>query len=250
MCASNFIRIASVCLISSAAVRAQSAPPSSLAASPGLAQLEKAVKDRTAEWTRLSQNLETSLIRLLPCDPKVAASITEVSKASEARIAAVAAYMEAANRQAQLQTSAAKQVAASAQTIGADLAAEKAEIAPERSAAEAQLANLMQSAQRRSSLAAPADSLKQVLSVEQQRSDAIDSAVTRADQTSAALADLVMQLQSRQGALQEVQTAFEAEASRWNAYYAARLARAQLECTVTKGAPAAPATPAVKGKQK
>lgn len=241
----NFIRMASVCLLSAAAVEAQSAAPA-LSGSATLPQLEKTVQERTAQWKQLQQNLETSLIRLLPCDPKVAASITEVSKASEDRIAAIAAYMEAANTQAQLQTNAAKQVAASAQAVGPQLAAEKSELAPERSAAEGQVANLTQSAQRRASLTTPGDALKQVLAAEQQRSDAIDSAIARSEQANTALADLVMRFQARQAVLQEVQTAFEDEASHWSAYYTARLARAQMECAITKGISA----PAAKGKQK
>lgn len=234
------------CLLSSAVIKAQNAGAAGGAASTSLAPLEQAVKDRTAEWIQLSQNLDSSLIRLLPCDPKVAASLAAVSKASEARVAAVAAYVQAANRQAQLQANAAKQVAASAQAIGTEFAAEKSDLAPERSGAEGQLANLTQSMQRRAALAAPEDSLKQVLTSQQQRSDAIDSAVSRADQANVALANLVMQLQARQAASDGVQTAFEAEGARWSAYYSARRARAQMECAITKGTPA----PAAKGKQK
>ena len=63
------------------------------AAAPTLGTLEQTVKDRTTEWQKLAQNLEPTLNRLLPCDSKVAASITEVSKASEARVAALAAYL-------------------------------------------------------------------------------------------------------------------------------------------------------------
>jgi hypothetical protein len=219
---------------------AQSAPaPSALAA------LEQSVKDRTAEWNKLSQGLQPALNRLLPCDPKVAAAIAEVMKASEARIAAIAAYLGAANRQAALQTSAARQVVASAQGLGTDLAAEKSDLAPERAGLDGQLANLAQSADRRASLAAPQDALKQVAAVQKQRSDAVDSAAGYVDTAASALADLVVQLQARQTAWSDAQTAFEAEATRWSAYYTARQARAQTECTVSRGAGVA-----AKGKQK
>ena len=71
--------------------------------------------------------------------------------------------------------------------------------------------------------------------MQQQRSDAVDSAVGRADAPPAALADWWCQLQARQAAWTDVQTAFEAEGTRWSAYYAARLARAQTECAITRG---------------
>jgi hypothetical protein len=234
----NIIRIACVCLLTAPLAAAQDA-----AAPPALPALEQMVKDRTAEWQKLSQNLQPSLNRLLPCDPKVAASITEVARASDARIAAVEAYLQAANRQAALDVSAAKQVVASAQMLGVDLAAEKSELAPERAGPEGLLANLTQSAQRRASLVAPEDALKQVLAVQQERSDAVDSAIGRADGAAAALIDLIGQLQARQTAWADVQKAFGAEGIRWREYYAARLARAQTECTITRG-------PAPAGKQK
>lgn len=234
---SNMIRIVFVCLFA-AALAAQDA-----AAPPALAQLERMVKDRTAEWQKLSQGLEPELSRLLPCDPKIAAAITDVNSASDARISAVEVYLQAANRQAALDVSAAKQVVASAQMLGADLAAEKSGIAPERASLDGLLANLTQSAQRRAALAEPEDALKQVLAVQQERSDAVDSALGRADGAAAALTDLVTQLQARQAAWTDVQNAFAAEAIRWRTYYSARLLRAQTECTITKG-------PTPRGKQK
>jgi hypothetical protein len=235
------IRIVCLCLFTAAMVAAQnpSAPPTPAA-------LEQTVKDRTAEFNKLSQGLEAALNRLLPCDPKIAAAIGQVLKASDARIAAITAYLGAANRQAALQTTAARQVATSAQGLGADLAAEKSDLVPERAAVDGQLANLSRSAQRRGSLAAPQDALKQVVAVQKQRSDTVDSAVGYQDATGLALADLVVQLQARQAAWSDIQTAFEAEGTRWSAYYAARQARAQIECTISRGAAAA----ATKGKQK
>src|SRR5579863_5687423 len=172
------MRTVCLCLLTAAMAAAQNAPaPSTLAA------LEQTAKDRTAEWNKLSQGLEPAINRLLPCDPKVAAAIAEVIKASEARIAAIAAYLGAANRQAALQTSAARLVVTSAQGLGADLAAEKSDLAPERAGLDGQLANLAQSAERRGSLAAPQDALKQVVAVQKQRSDTVDSAVNYEDAT-------------------------------------------------------------------
>ncbi len=165
---------------------AQNAPAPSTPAA-----LEQTVKDRAAEFNKLSQGLEAALNRMLPCDPKITAAIGQVIKASDARTAAIAAYLGAANRQAALQTSAARQVVTSAQGLGADLAAEKSDLVPERAGLDGQLANLAQSAERRSSLASPRDALKQVVVVEKQRSDTVDSGVGYEGATAPALADLV-----------------------------------------------------------
>ncbi len=238
-------RVVSLCLLSAAIAAAQndSAPPS-------LAALEQNAKDRTAEWNKLSQSLESSLIRLLPCDPKVAAAISEVNKASAARIASVAAYLGAANRQALLQTSGAKQVIASVQSLATDLAAEKSSDARERSALDQQGANLSQSAQRRPVLSPSADALKDVAASQQQRSDAVDAAGNHAEEAGTALRDLVVQLQNRESAWKDIQAAFQTEGTRWDAYYAARQARAQTECVIVKGLSPAPGKQTVPGKQK
>jgi hypothetical protein len=233
---------------------AQNAAAQSNSAPPSLAQLEQAVKDRTAEWNKLSQSLESSLIRLLPCDPKVAAAISDVNKASSARIASIAAYLDSANRQALLQTGGARQVLASVQSLGADLAVEKASVAGEHTALDQQAANLTQSAQRRPVLSPSGDALKEVAASQQQRSDAVDSARNHSEEAVAALRDLVAQLQMREAAGKDIVAAFQAEGARWDAYYAARQARAQTECAVIKGPGPAPAPlkgpPAVPGKQK
>jgi chromosome segregation ATPase len=238
-------RVVSVCLLSAAALAGQNPAAQNDPGPPSLAQLEQTVKDRTAAWNKLSQSLDSSLIRLLPCDPKIAAAISDVNKASADRITAVIAYFDAAGRQALLQTSGASQVLASVQSLQADLAAEKSGVARERGDLEAQQANLTQSIPRRATLSTPADALKDVAAAQQQRSDSVDSAGAHAEEASTALRDLVMQLQTREAAWKDIRAAFQAEGGRWDAYYLARLARAQTECTITKG-PVAP----VPGKQK
>ena len=50
----------------------------------------------------------------------------------------------------------------------------------------------------------------------------------------ASLRDLVTKFDARDAALRDESVAFEAERARWNGYYAARLARAQTECSITQ----------------
>lgn len=238
----NIIRASLVCLLAAACAAAQSA-----SAPNALAALEQNVQQKTGQWNKLAQNLELSIVKLLPCDPKATAAITEVNRASQARIDAIAAYLKEASRQAGLQLDAAKKVLESAQTVGADLAAEKSDLVSERSGIASQITNLTQSSQNRSSFTPALDELKQISTVEQQRSEALDAATSHTDPAAAALSDLVMQLEARQAAWKDIQAAFNSEGERWTAYYAARLARAQTECSITRGPAAAPRP---QGKQK
>jgi hypothetical protein len=247
----NVIRIFGVSLLLAGAAIAQN--PSG----PGtLAAPEQAAKQKTAEWDALERALDSSIRQLLPCDPKAAAAIAEVSRASEARVAALTAYLEAAGRQTTLQTAGARRVLASIQPLESDLAAEKSDLAREQSGTNGQIAILTDSGQRRPAFNAVQDALRQIAALEQQRSDAADSAVSHADPAAGAVRTLLDQLEAHDAALKEARSAFEAEGSRWSAYYAARSARTQTECSVTRGFVAAPAQaparpqPAPQGKQK
>ena len=219
-----------------------------------LAALEQSVTQRTAQWDTLARNLDASILRLLPCDPKAAAAIAEVSKASDARVAAVAAYLEAAGRQAALQTAAARRVLASVQPLAGDLAAEKSDLAQEELGVAGQIAILTDSSQRRPSFNAAQDTLRQIAALEQQRSEAVDSAIGHDDAAGLGVRGLLAQLETGEAALKDIQAAFAAEGSRWSAYYAARLTRAQAECAAARGVVATPARPQPQaqpqGKQK
>jgi hypothetical protein len=249
-------RIFGVCLLLAGAAAAQTAAQNAARSVSGLSPLttlEQAVKQRTAEWDALARNLDSSILQLLPCDPKAAVAITEVSKASGARVAAVAAYLEAAGRQTALQTAAARLVLASVQPLGGDLAAEKSDLAQELSGINGQIAILTDSGQRRPAFNGAQDALRQIAALAQQRSDAADSGISHGDAAAGTVRALLDQLEAREAALKEAQAAFETEGSRWSAYYSARLSRAQTECNVTKGvvaAPPRPPQPPPQGKQK
>jgi hypothetical protein len=245
------MRILGVCLLLAGAAAAQNPAQNAVGPSP-LAALEQAAKQKTADWDTLARNLDTSILKLLPCDPKAAAAITEVSRASDARVAAVMAYLEAAGRQTALQTGAARRVLASVQPLGADLSAEKSDLAQEQSGINGQIAVLADSGQRRPAFNGAQDALRQVAALAQQRSDAADSGISHGDAAAGAVRALLDQLEAHEAALKEAQAAFEVESAHWSTYYTTRLARAQTECTVTKGGVAAPVHPPVPppGKQK
>ena len=195
----------------------------------------------------LAQGLSALIRPLLSCDPKVAAAITAVGQASDARIAAISAYFLEASRQTGLQTASARRLLASVQPLGSDLAAEKADLVREQLDVSGQIAALSESGQRRPSFNGAQDALRQISALEQQRASAADSGISHDDAAWAAARSLLSKLEAREAALQDAQAAFEAESSSWRAYYAARLVRAQTECQVTKGV-IAPVQP--QGKQK
>jgi hypothetical protein len=224
-----------------AAVMAQNPP------APALASLAQTARQKAADWDTLAQALDASISRLLPCDPKGPAAIEEVSRASDARLTALADYLQAATQQASRDTEAAKRVLASSGSLAAGLEAEKNEITQEQADIDSEFANLVESAKNRASLGTPKDALQEIRSDLQKRADLIQSGAKGQESLAPALRALITAAEAREAAWKEVAAAYEAERSRWKAYYAARLARAQTECSIIKGA--APARPASKGKQ-
>jgi len=231
--------------LTAAAALAQNAP------SPDLAALGQTAQQRAAEWERLAQGLNASVRGLLPCDPKGPAAINEVSRASEARLAALADYLQAAAQQASRETEAAKRALTSSNSLAAFLSAERAEVGQEQSGADGQVANLAAGLAEKPSLRTPIEALQEVRAGLQQRHDLIDAGMKQQDSVAPVLRDLVTAAESREAAWKDVLATSEAERARWKAYYAARLARAQTECAIIQGtAPsAAPAPAPSKGKQ-
>jgi hypothetical protein len=94
------------------------------------------------------------------------------------------------------------------------------------------------------------DGLRRIVALEQQRAGSEDSGIAHFSSAATSLRDLVSLLQDREKFAKETQAAFESEGSSWGAYYAARLARAQTECAITKGVPAVSPVRPPQGKQK
>src|ERR1700722_4550709 len=126
--------------LTAAAALAQTAP------APNLNSLEQTARQKAADWERLAQGLNASIRGLLPCDPKGPAAITQVSVASDARLAALADYLQAAAQQASRSTETAKQALASSGALASGLNEEKTDTSQEQSGADGQILNLAQSA--------------------------------------------------------------------------------------------------------
>ena len=111
---------------------------------------------------------------------------------------------------------------------------ERADASQERTAVNTQSGDLAQSVQQRTSLEAPQKLLAQIVDMVRQRAAATEQQAGSADAAVALLRDLVAKFEARDAALREEFAASEAERTRWNGYYAARRARAQMECTITQ----------------
>jgi hypothetical protein len=215
--------------------------------------LQQSVVQRTAEWNTLAANLEQRVARLLPCDPQARAAIDEVSRASEARNAALTSYWTMASLQSRTQIEAIRRLLAQEVDRTGDWVADANQARVDVAFAVAQGTSLATSLAQLPALANSQKDLGEI--AEQYR------AFEKQSQERAAahgrlvddLRELLNVSQTRQTAIDERLKTVGTEAQRWSAYYAARQARAQVECALINPAAAAAPTavprPASPGKK-
>jgi hypothetical protein len=207
---------------------------------PDLAALEQTAQKRHAEWESIAKDLSERMARVLPCDPRYTAGIIEVSRASEARLAALADYLRGATVKAFAETAAAKILLNAEERRAVEASLERADAGQEQTAIDTQTDALAQSVKQRSMLQDSQKLLEQIAGMVRQRATAAERQAGSAESAVALLRDLVTKFDARDAALRDESVAFEAERARWNAYYAARLVRAQTECSITQAVPARP----------
>jgi chromosome segregation ATPase len=200
------------------------------------ADLTQAAEARGAEWGTLAANLEQRAARMLPCDARVKAAIEEVMRASDARFAAMTALWRYAADRSQEQAGIAHKLASDAEGDLAAWKAERADSEQEQKRLGAQIADLRESMSQQRALGAASNALSAIAKAQ---TDAAQQAADREDaamQWKAALAEMIRASEARQAAVENEIKALAAESARWNAYYAARIARAQMECSLTGSA--------------
>ena len=218
---------------------------------PDLAALEQTAQKSHAEWETLAKDMNDRMARILPCDPRALAAVTDVSRASEARLAALADYLRGVSAKAFAETAAVKTLLDAEERRAVEAGLERADAGQEQTAVDTQSDALAQSIQKRTSLEAPQKILQQIAAMIHQRVNVAEQHAGSADAAVALLRDVAAKFEARDAALRDEFAAFEAERARWNGYYAARRSRAQIECSITQiGAPASkgPARPP-QGKQ-
>ncbi|MGA3204656.1 MAG: hypothetical protein ABSF12_19360 [Bryobacteraceae bacterium] len=218
------IRSVSLFLAIAGAAHAQPADP--------LTALRQAAEKASSQWEALAKGLEPKIARLLPCDPNSRAAVEAVSHASDARLSALSAYMKAKAAQAARDTEAAKQVLAAQAALGGGWNAERVEADQQRTAIEAQVADLKESMRKRASLSGAEQVLIEIAALVKERSAKAEEQAGRKDLINTLLGDLVVGYQDREKALADESARLEAEAAKWSAYYTARLSRAVTECAI------------------
>jgi hypothetical protein len=221
-------------------------------AADSLPALQQSVAQRTAEWNALASNLEQRVARLLPCDPQARAAIDDAGRASDARTQALVKYWTVASLQSKAQIDTIRDLVAQEQDRAGDRAVEVSEAHLDIDLTVAEATTLTSSVRQLPALAAPQKHLQNI--VEQYRSaeKQVQARALVSDSLLADLRELLNAGQTRQAAIEERLKAAIAEGQRWNYYYAARLARTQVECFLINPAggavPAAP-RPAPQGKK-
>jgi hypothetical protein len=230
----NWVATAAIITLTTPGGWAQS---SAAAAQPtATASLRQIAETKSAEWETLAKALDAKIARMLPCDPRVKSAITEVIRASEARLAALGEAMKGAVDRAAADSEHARVAVADEEGRRRESAAERVDSGQERAAAEGQLADLTESAKRRPAFEEARQKLAGLAAQVAQRASDREEAVKLETLLDASLRELLVACQAREQALRKEQAALTLEASRWSEYYAARLARAQTECTITNPA--------------
>ena len=202
-----------------------------------LESLRQVADKASADWQGLAKGLEQKIATLLPCDPKSRAAVEEVSRASDARLAALSAYIKASAAKAKADTEAAKRVLAAQAALSGGWMTEHTEADQERTAIEAQVGDLKESMRKRGSLAGAEQVLIEIANMVKERGARAEEQAARRESLDSSLGDLVVAYQTRQTALENESALLDAETARWKAYYAARVSRAITECAIINPGP-------------
>jgi hypothetical protein len=212
-------------------------------------ELAQAADAKNAEWSTLAAGMEQRVARLLPCDARVRSSVEEVSRASDARFSALAAYWQDAAAQSQEQAAAAKKLLADYDARVSAAKEDSADEEKERAYVSQQFLDVRKSAAQQWALS---DAVNLLGPIALAKRDAAVRAVAReklAEQSKDGLTEIAGAAEGRQRAIEKVRQALTTEGNRWREYYAARITRAQIECQLTGAAAAAPSPRPAAGKK-
>lgn len=201
--------------------------------------LRQSAEQKTQAWETLAKSLETRIRGLLPCDPKIAMAVEEVSRASDARLTAFSDYFRAVLTETSVRaTEAARLLDYQAHTGNQFLETEHAEGVEERAGIDSQISQLVANPGRKAEIGEPEAALREVATLTDQRNLVMVQQSVRSDALNESLRALVSQLQAAESAIKALSAAHATEADRWRVYYVARLARVQAECVAINPTPA------------
>jgi len=173
---------------------------------------------------------------MLPCDPKIATAVDEVSRTSEARLAAFDQYFRAVLAQTSSRASQANRILdLQKKSENGFLETERAEGVEERAGTEIQISQLAANAVRKPELGDSESALRAVAALTDQRNQVMVQQTARGEALLESLRALALRSQAAETAMKALVAAHANEADRWRAYYTARLGRVQAECSAIGG---------------
>ncbi len=204
-----------------------------------IATLRQSAEQKTQTWDTLAKSLEGKIRGLLPCDPKIATAVEEVSRASDARLTAFSDYFRAVLAEISARAAdAARLLDYQAHGGNQFLETEHAEGVEERAGIESQVSQLLANPGRKVEIGEPEAALREVAALTDQRNLVMVQQSVRSDALNESLRALMSQLQAADSAIKALSAAHSTEAERWRVYYVARLARVQAECVAINPTPA------------
>jgi hypothetical protein len=206
-----------------------------------IATLRQTAEQKTGVWETLAKALENKIRGLLPCDPKIAVAVSEVNRASDARLAAFNDYFGAVLAETSARAAEASRLLDSQAKTGTQfLETEHAEGVEERAGIEYQISQLIANPGRKSEVSDAETALRALAALTDRRNLIMVQQSVRGDALNESLRALVSQSLAAEAAVKALATAHATEAERWRSYYVARLARVDAECTAINPTPLAP----------
>ncbi len=187
-------RVMLLTIVAAVMLPAQSATP--------IATLRQGAEQKTQAWETLAKSLETRIRGLLPCDPKIAAAVEEVSRASDARLTAFSDYFRAVLAETSARSAEAARLLDYQSHTGTQfLETEHAEGVEERAGIESQISQLLANPGRKTEIGEAEAALREVAALTDQRNLVMVQQSVRGDALNESLRALVSQSQAAEAAI-------------------------------------------------
>ncbi len=215
-------------------------PPAAPDLKPAGSEAVRTAEQKNAEWVALASALEPKVARLLPCDASVKSAIEEVSRASDVRFAAMGAYWQELQDRSKEQVKIARRLIEENDALVASWKNERADSEKAQTRLEDQALDLKESLRTIAALAPAARVLDGISRNSEALTSQSSERETQVAELNARWNEVIRAAQLRDASIENHVKAIAGERDRWSAYYAARIARGQVECSLTGSAPSTP----------
>ena len=215
-------------------------PPAAPDLKPAVSDAARTAEQKNAEWVALASALELKVARLLPCDTHVKSSIEEVARASDVRFAAIAAYWQELQDRSKDQAKSARRLIEENEALVAAWKNERADSEKAQARLADQTLDLKESQRTISALVPAARILDGIARNSEALAGQSAERETEIAELNARWNDVIRAAQLRDASIENQVKALAGERDRWSAYYAARIARGQMECSLTSSPSSTP----------